>query len=60
MKELFGKNLKIEGGGGGGGQRRYGCAASTKPRPGRIFQENLIPEQNTAQKPNDLASLYKL
>ena len=30
------------GGGGGGEQHRYGCAVSTKPRPGKISQENLM------------------
>ena len=49
-----GRNLKIEG-----GQRRYGFAASRKPRPGRISQENLMPGQKTAQKP-DLASFHEL
>ena len=67
MKELFqrnqlsyflpsnnifsGRSLKIEGGGGGGGQHRYGCAVSTKPRPGKISQENLM---------NDWASFHEL
>ena len=38
----------------------YGFAVSTKPRLGRISQENLMPGQKTAQKPNDLASFHEL
>ena len=76
MKELFqsnqlshflpsnnnfsGRSLKIEGG-GGGGQHRYGCAVSTKPRPGKISQENLMNVwAKSAQKLNDWTSFHEL
>ena len=35
---------------------RYGCAASTKPRPGTISPRNLMPGQKSAQKPYTRAS----
>ena len=45
---------ELRGGGGGGGRRlpnkgRYGCAASAKPRPGKISQKNLMPGQKVPQ-----------
>ena len=48
----------------GGGQLankgRYGCAASAKPRPGKTFPKIPMPEQKSAQKPDDWASFHKL
>ena len=50
-----------EGGGGRLPNRdRYGCAASAKPRPGKISPKNLMPGQKGAQKPNDRASFHEL
>ena len=39
---------------------RYGCAASAKPRPGKISPNNLMPGQRSAQKPNDRTSFHEL
>ena len=47
-------------GGGLPNKCRYGCAASAKPRPGKISQENLMPRQKSAPKPNDGASFHEL
>ena len=38
----FSGRFKDRRGGGGWGQHRYGCAVSTKPRPGKISPENLM------------------
>ena len=38
----------------------HGCAASAKPRPGKISTKNLMPGQKSAQKPNDRASFHEL
>ena len=56
------KNLHrdIPGGGGLPNKCRYGCAASAKPRPGKISPRNLMPGQKSAQKPNDSASFHEL
>ena len=54
---------KPRGGGGGGrlpNNCRYGCAASAKPRPGKISPKNLMPGQKSAQKLNDRASFHEL
>ena len=47
-------------GGGLPNKGRYGCAASAKPRPGKISPKNLMPGQKSAQKPNDRASFHEL
>ena len=50
-----------EGGGGGlPNKGRYGCAASAKPRPGKISPKNLMPGQKSDQKPNDRTSFHEL
>ena len=41
----------------GGGQP---CVASAKPKSGKTSPKNLMPEQNSAQKPNDRPSFHNL
>ena len=45
-------------GGGTPNKGRYRCAASAKPRLGKISQKNLMPGQKSAQKPDDWASFH--
>ena len=47
-------------GGGLPNKGGYGCAASAKPRPGKISQENPMPGQKSAQRPNDRATFREL
>ena len=50
---LFDKQIEFSSWGGGGllNRGRYGCAASAKPRLGKISRKNPMPEQKSAQEP---------
>ena len=60
LTRKFGFDISRRDWGGGGlpNKGRYRCAASAKPRAGKISPKNLMPGQKSDQKPNDRASFH--